>query len=115
MITCSLNDSTRKLFNKKAFEHTKPSAILINTARGSIVDTDALIEALKTGKLGYAGLDVTDPEPLSKDSELFGMKNVTILPHLGSATIETREAMANLAVMNVLKGVLGEELVHRVV
>ncbi|KAJ3036076.1 hypothetical protein HK097_003933 [Rhizophlyctis rosea] len=92
----------------------KPTALFINTARGGIVDHQALTNALKSKTIAAAGLDVTDPEYLPLDSELLKLDNCTVLPHLGSATVETREAMAALAVENLRRGARGEELVAEV-
>ena len=90
------------------FKMMKDDAILINVGRGQLVDTNALIRALKGNWIRAAGLDVTDPEPLPGDHELWTMDNVTITPHIGSATEECRTRMMNLAsdnLMCVLKGV----------
>jgi len=82
----------------------------VNTARGGIVEQDGLIRALREGKLGSVGLDVTVPEPLPKDSELLSFPNCLVLPHIGSGTLETRTAMSEIAIENVLKGMKGERL-----
>ncbi|MDQ0891366.1 phosphoglycerate dehydrogenase-like enzyme [Paenibacillus sp. V4I9] len=82
----------------------KPSAYFINAARGSIVNTQALYEALKSKQIAYAALDVTDPEPLTGDHPLLSLPNILITPHVGSATYETRNRMAHLAVDNLLAG-----------
>ena len=88
----------------------KPTAYLVNTARGPIVDTAALERGLREGWIAGAALDVTDPEPLPADHPLLGAPNVLVIPHLGSATHRTREAMADLAVDNLLAGLAGERL-----
>jgi phosphoglycerate dehydrogenase-like enzyme len=80
----------------------KPSAILINASRGPVVDTDALVEALRNGTIWAAGLDVTDPEPLPHDHPLVTMPNCIVVPHIASGTIATRNEMARLAVENCL-------------
>ena len=80
----------------------KPTAILVNTARGPIVQTDALRRALIDGAIGGAALDVTDPEPLPADHPLLEAPNLLVVPHIGSATHRTRERMADLAVDNLL-------------
>jgi phosphoglycerate dehydrogenase-like enzyme len=84
----------------------------VNTARGPIVDTDAVVAALRNGTLGAAALDVTDPEPLPPNHPLFACPNALVLPHIGSATHGTRKAMARLAVDNVLAGLAGDPLPH---
>ena len=88
----------------------KPTAYLVNTARGPIVDAGALERALHEGWIAGAALDVTDPEPLPADHPLLGAPNLLVLPHLGSATHRTREAMADLAVDNLLAGLAGEPM-----
>lgn len=105
-----LTDATNGLIGAAAFEMMKPHAILINTARGAVVDTDALVNALKTGQIGYAGLDVTDPEPLPVEHELYKLPNVIILPHLGTATRSTRNNISLLAVDNLIAGLEGKPL-----
>jgi glyoxylate reductase len=80
----------------------KPSAILINASRGPVVDTDALVAALRNGTIWAAGLDVTDPEPLPADHPLVCLPNCVVVPHIASATIATRNEMARLAVENCL-------------
>lgn len=108
------NASTHHLINFSTLRLMKPSAILINTARGGLVDQAALYAALKEGILWGAGLDVTDPEPLPADSPLRELPRCVILPHIGSATIETRQAMADIAVNNLLAGLHGRPLPHEV-
>ncbi len=105
-----LNDATRHLIGAAELKRMKPTAILVNTARGPVVDTSALIDALHAGELGGAALDVTDPEPLPADHPLLAAPNVIVLPHIGSATTRTRARMTELAVGNVLAGLAGEPL-----
>ena len=114
MLTCPLTAATHHLIDAAALRKMKRTATLINIARGPIVDTQALYEALRDGQIASAGLDVTDPEPLPRDHPLLGLDNVTILPHLGSATIETRRQMAEISVRNLLLGLRGEPLLHTV-
>ncbi len=114
MLCCPLTDETRGLISHAAFARMKPTAILINIARGPVVDTSALTAALQTGRIYAAALDVTDPEPLPRDHPLLKLDNVTIAPHLGSATEQTRRQMAEISVENLLRGLRGEELLHRV-
>ncbi|MBS1676438.1 MAG: D-glycerate dehydrogenase [Actinobacteria bacterium] len=103
-------DATRHLIDARALAVMKPHALLINTARGGLVDQAALHAALAEGRLGGAGLDVTDPEPLSPSDPLHDLPNVVVLPHIGSATHAARELMAERAVDNLLAGLAGEPL-----
>jgi lactate dehydrogenase-like 2-hydroxyacid dehydrogenase len=105
-----LNQHTRHTLDAAAFAKMKPTAILINTARGPVVDQAALVHALTHGQIAAAGLDVTDPEPIRPDDPLLQLDNVTLLPHIGSATTGTRERMAVLAAENLLAGVRGQPL-----
>lgn len=107
-----LTDATRGLIDAAAFARMKPSAMLVNTARGPIVDTAALIDALHDGQIAGAALDVTDPEPLPSDHPLLQAPNVLVIPHLGSATEATRAAMADLAVDNLLAALAGVRMPH---
>ncbi|KAG0201043.1 hypothetical protein BGX28_006063 [Mortierella sp. GBA30] len=111
-VCCALTDTTRNMFNYDAFSKMKNSVVFVNTARGGIVDQEGLIQALRERKLGSVGLDVTVPEPLPKDSELLSFPNCIVLPHIGSGTLETRTAMSEIAIENVLKGMKGERLPH---
>jgi glyoxylate reductase len=111
-IHCPLTEETRGLIDDAAFELMKPTAYLVNTARGEIVDTTALIRALNAGKIAGAGLDVTDPEPLTGGHLLLSAPNLLVLPHIGSATHSAREAMADMAVDNLLAGLRGERMRH---
>jgi glyoxylate reductase len=114
MICCPLTGETHHLINAAALSKMKASAILVNVARGGIVETDALHQALKTGQIAAAALDVTEPEPLPRDHPILKLDNLTIVPHLGSATIETRQKMAEISVANLLAGLRGEPLLHQV-
>jgi len=105
-----LTPETRGLMNAEAFEKMKPTAILVNSARGPIVDTMALYEALRDGKIAYAALDVTDPEPLPADHPLLTLSNVVVCPHTASASIATRGKMAEMAADNLIAGLKGESL-----
>ena len=105
-----LTDQTRRMFNQTAFDQMKTGAILINTSRGGVVDQDALYDALKSGRLAAAGIDVTEPEPLPKDSPLLTLDNLVITPHIASASRSTRERMAVMAAENLLAGIKGERL-----
>lgn len=111
---CPLNDETRHLIGARELAAMKTSAILINTARGEIVDPGALRAALEGGGIAGAGLDVTEPEPLAADDPLLGAPNLTVLPHIGSASVSARAAMADLAVDNLLAFFAGEPMPHPV-
>ena len=113
-VSIALTDDTRQLIDARAFELMKPEAILVNTARGPIVDEAALVSALQAGQIGGAGLDVTAIEPLAMDSPLLTMENVVVLPHIGSASMATRGKMADIAVANLRAGLAGEPLPHSV-
>ncbi|KAF5290590.1 hypothetical protein FQR65_LT11541 [Abscondita terminalis] len=106
--TCALTPETSEMFNDVTFKKMKSSAVFVNTSRGGVVNQDALIRALKNKTIWAAGLDVTTPEPLNIDNELFRLKNCIVLPHIGSASIDTRNTMAMLSVKNLL-AVLHEE------
>jgi glyoxylate reductase len=106
----NLTEETRGMIDADAFARMKETAVLINTARGPIVDTDALYHALTNVQIAYAALDVTDPEPLSADHKLLTLPNIIIAPHIASATITSRTKMALMAVDNLIAGVNGEPL-----
>jgi glyoxylate reductase len=108
-----LSDETRGMIGEAELRAMRPTAILVNTARGEIVDQDALRRALEEGWIGGAALDVTVPEPLPPDDPLLTAPNLTVLPHIGSASHAAREAMADLAVENLLRALRGEEMPHR--
>lgn len=105
-----LTEETANLINEQAFQKMKSSAILINAARGAIVDTQALTRALKEGWIWAAGLDVTDPEPLPPNHPLYKLDNCLITPHIGSATFQIRQTMANIAIENLSAGIKGIRL-----
>jgi gluconate 2-dehydrogenase len=106
--TLPLTDETRGLMDSRRFAAMKPGAIFVNGSRGAIVQEDALVEALDNGSLRAAGLDVFATEPLPFDSPLRTHPRVTALPHIGSATHETRHAMAKLATSNLLQALADE-------
>ena len=108
----SLTKESQGLIDAHALALMKPTAILINTSRGPVVDTEALYQALKEGQIAYAALDVTDPEPLPADHKLLTLPNILVAPHIASATVTSRTAMANMAVDNLLAGLRGERLPH---
>ncbi|MHB1424329.1 MAG: 2-hydroxyacid dehydrogenase [Gemmataceae bacterium] len=105
-----LNDTTRGLFNAERFRQMKPTAVFVNTARGPIVVEKDLIDALKSGVIFAAGLDVTDPEPPDPSSELLRVPNLIVAPHIASATVGTRNAMAEICANNLLAGLSGQPL-----
>jgi phosphoglycerate dehydrogenase-like enzyme len=105
-----LTADTHHLIGARELALMKPSATLINTARGEVVDPVALVAALRAGRPGYAALDVTEPEPLPPDHPLFDLPNCLIVPHLGSATEQTRRAMTDIAMQNLIAGLRGEKL-----
>ncbi|RKP06072.1 hypothetical protein THASP1DRAFT_32099 [Thamnocephalis sphaerospora] len=109
-ICCSLNASTRHMIGYTQLCAMKPTAILVNVARGDVIVQDDLERALREGKIAAAGLDVTTPEPLPPSHPLANMKNCIVLPHIGSATVETRNAMSVLAVENLLAGLQGRKM-----
>jgi glyoxylate reductase len=114
MLSCPLTDQTCGLIGAAALAKMKPTAILINLARGPVIDTAALTEALRKRQIYAAALDVTDPEPLPRDHPLLKLENVIIAPHLGSATEQTRQKMAEVSVENLLRGLAGQPLLHEV-
>jgi glyoxylate reductase len=115
VLTVPLTPQTRGLIGQAELARMKPTACLINVARGAIVDTDALTEALTARKIYAAALDVTEPEPLLRGHSLLRLDNVIITPHLGSATEQTRRRMAEMSVENLLAGLAGLPLPFRVV
>ena len=111
---CPLTPETRGMVNAQFLAQMQSHALLVNTARGQCVDQVALAEALRSGTIAGAALDVTDPEPLPPTDPLLDAPNLMVVPHLGSATHRTREAMANIAVDNLLAGLAGTPLPHRI-
>jgi glyoxylate reductase len=114
-IHCPLTPATHHLIDAAALSRMRPTAILINTARGPIVDQWALADALHAGTIAGAALDVTDPEPLPADDPLLEAPGLIVVPHIGSATHSARERMADLAVDNLLAGLAGRPMPHQVV
>ncbi len=105
-----LSKETENKFNKSAFSKMKKSAIFINTSRGGVHNEKDLTDAIKNGVIWGAGLDVTNPEPMSAGNELLKMPSVAVLPHIGSATLETRNKMIELAVENIIAGLNNKKL-----
>ena len=110
VVAVSLSDDTAGLIGSEAFRVMKPTANLVNISRGPVVDSDALVEALTSGQIRCAGLDVTDPEPIPSDHALMALPNCTIVPHVGSATERTRLSMAQLAADNLVAGLTGDPM-----
>jgi glyoxylate reductase len=106
----SLTPETHHLMNATSLGKMKRSAILVNAARGPVVDQDALYEALENGVIAGAALDVTDPEPMPGDHKVLSLPNCLVVPHIGSATVETRAKMTTIAVNNLFAGLHGEPL-----
>jgi glyoxylate reductase len=109
---CPLTPRTRGLIGDEALERMKPTAYLVNTARGEIVETAALVRALHAGSIAGAALDVTDPEPLPRGHVLLDAPNLLVVPHVGSATYAAREAMADMAVDNLMAALAGGRMPH---
>jgi glyoxylate reductase len=105
-----LNDKTRGLIGAEALAKMKKTAVLINTARAPLVDTKALTAALRNGTIFAAGLDVTDPEPIAINDPLLKLPNVVVVPHIASATVRTRDQMAEICAKNLIAGLRGEPL-----
>lgn len=101
-VSCALTPETKEIFNEAAFQKMKSTAVFVNTSRGGVVDQNALVKALQDGIIWGAGLDVMTPEPLPLNDPLFKLKNCIILPHIGSACIETRNEMALLCAKNII-------------
>ena len=110
----ALTPQTHHLIGARELALVKPNAILVNTARGPVVDSDALYTALKEGRLAHAALDVTDPEPLPAGHKLLELHNITIVPHIASASIATRTRMSLMAVENLAAGLRGDPLPYPV-
>jgi glyoxylate reductase len=110
---CPLTPETRHLIDAAALDRMKPTARLVNTARGPIVDTAALERALHERAIAGAALDVTDPEPLPPDHPLLEAPNLLVVPHVGSATVRTRHKMTEIAVDNLLAGLAGDPMPHQ--
>ncbi|XP_054545334.1 glyoxylate reductase/hydroxypyruvate reductase isoform X1 [Talpa occidentalis] len=110
VLACSLTPATKGLCNKDFFQRMKKTAVLVNISRGDVVNQDDLYQALTSGQIAGAGLDVTTPEPLPTNHPLLTLKNCVILPHIGSATHGTRNTMSLLAANNLLAGLRGEPM-----
>jgi phosphoglycerate dehydrogenase-like enzyme len=105
-----LTSDTRHMLDSQALSKMKPSAVLVNTSRGPVVDLGALYEAMQAKRIFAAALDVTDPEPLPPEHPLYTLENVIIAPHIASASRATRDKMATMAAQNLIAGLQGERL-----
>jgi glyoxylate reductase len=105
-----LSEDTYHLIDAESLGKMKPTAVLVNTSRGPVVDPDALYEALAAGQIAYAALDVTDPEPMPGDHRLLTLPNCLVVPHIASASYATRTRMAVMAAENLLAGLRGARL-----
>jgi len=105
-----LTPETRHLIDSEAFSKMKPNAVLVNTARGPVVDPQALYEALKAKRIFGAGLDVTEPEPIPANSPLLSLENIVVVPHIASGSQVTREKMSRMAAQNLIAGLKGDPL-----
>jgi glyoxylate reductase len=114
-LNAPLTPQTRNMIGEAELRAMKPEAYLINTARGGVVDQDALLRALTEGWIAGAALDVTEPEPLPRDHPLLGLSNVIITPHLGTSTVDTRRRMGEMTCENLVAGLSGEVLRYPVV
>ncbi|MGH8913973.1 MAG: 2-hydroxyacid dehydrogenase [Acidimicrobiia bacterium] len=113
VLAVPLSTETRGMIGRDQLQRMKKDAVLVNIARGPLVDTEALLEALAAGSIGGAALDVTDPEPLPPDHPLLNLPNCLVVPHIGSASVNARRAMAQLAVDNLVAGLTGEPMPAR--
>ena len=104
----NLTAETHHFINEDRLAMMKPTGILINTARGPVVDSKALFRALARGVIAYAALDVTEPEPIDPDDPLLGLANIVVIPHIGSASVKTRSRMAEMAAENLIAGLAGK-------
>ena len=109
---CPLTPRTRHLIDAAALRRMRPTAILVNTARGAVVDQRALIDALHAGQIAAAAIDVTDPEPPPAGDRIYATPNLLVVPHIGSATSTARARMTELAVENLLAGLDGRPMPH---
>jgi glyoxylate reductase len=113
-VHCALNDETRGLFSSDTFRRMKRTALFINTSRGPVHNQEHLYQALVSETIWGAGLDVTDPEPMSPEDPLLTLDNVAITPHIGSATVEARDEMSRLAANNIIQYYKGEQVANLV-
>jgi len=109
-VHANLSDETREIFDQTAFLKMKPSALFINTSRGAVHNEKDLIEAIQNRTIWGAGLDVANPEPMDKTNPLLNLPNVCVLPHIGSATVETRDQMALMAARNIIAALNNQKM-----
>ncbi|MBR1589772.1 MAG: NAD(P)-binding domain-containing protein, partial [Acidaminococcaceae bacterium] len=114
VVAVTLNPSTKGMFDEAAFAAMKDGVRFVNISRGKVVDTEALYRALQSGKVAAAGLDVTDPEPLPGDHPLLTLPNITVTPHMASATEETRDEMALVTAQNIIAALAGQPMLAQV-
>lgn len=107
-LNCKLTEDSINLIDEKAINSMKKNAVIINTSRGQVIDTDALYDALKSGKIFAAGLDVTDPEPLRSNHKLLELSNCVVIPHMGSASFRTRDKMSVISAWNIIDAINGQ-------
>lgn len=112
ILLCALTPETTHLINAKTLATMKKTCVLINCARGQCIDQDALYDALRTNTIRAAGLDVTTPEPLPLDSPLLTLNNCVIIPHIGSAEIETRQEMSRITALNILVALKNDKMIY---
>ena len=113
-LNCPLTEQTRGLIGSREIARMKPTAVLVNAARGPVWDQEAVLEALRAERLHAAATDVTDPEPLPRDDPLLEQENLVIFPHLGSATRQTRDGMSSMSVDNLVAGLEGRQVPYRI-
>lgn len=111
IITCALTEETTNIINKNTISKMKTNAIIVNTSRGGLVNQHDLYEALKNNRIRGAGLDVTMPEPLPTNSPLLNLKTCVVLPHIGSADVETRTEMCRITAKNIIAALKGEQMI----
>ena len=114
VVAVTLNPSTKGMFDEAAFAAMKDGVRFVNISRGKVVDTEVLYRALQSGKVAAAGLDVTDPEPLPGDHPLLTLPNITVTPHMASATEETRDEMALVTAQNIIAALAGQPMLAQV-
>ena len=114
VLAAPATSDTHHMMSREQFASMKPTGVFVNISRGTLVDQDALAEALQGGVISAAGLDVTDPEPLPRDHTLLSVPNLTLTPHIGSATLPTRQAMVQMTVDNIKAVLQGRPIVNEV-